>query len=218
MSAETTTAPAPVEVPTLVAGESTAGDTTPQAPAVEHIDGEEALGDPGKKALDAMKAKWREAEKKAAETEARIAAMQAKIDGKEAEHAAEQERRNVESAALAKANERILKAEIRAAAAGKLADPADALKFLDLAQFEVGPDGEVDAEAVASAIADVVKAKPYLAAQGGTPATVFESPAAHRDGAPKAQLTRADVEQMTPEQVNAARAEGRLNNLLGIKS
>lgn len=95
-----------------------------------------------------------------------VAELQAKIEGKEKEYAAEQERRKVEKDALSKANQRILKAEIRAAAKGVLADPTDALTFIDLSSFEVGDDGEVDAQAITDAIDNLIKSKPYLAAQG----------------------------------------------------
>lgn len=64
--------------------------------------------------------------------------------------------------ATAKANARILRAEIKAAAAGKLADPGDALRLLDLDDFEVDDEGDVDAKAIAKAIDDLVKSKPYL--------------------------------------------------------
>ena len=135
-------------------------------PPAEHIDGEESLGDPGKKALDAMKAKWKAAEDRAKAAEAAAAEALAKAEGKEKEYAAEQERRKVEMDALAKANQRILKAEIRAQATAKLADPADALLYLDMSSFEVGDDGEVDAQAITAAIDNLIKSKPYLAAQG----------------------------------------------------
>lgn len=157
------------------------------------IPGEESLGDPGKQALARMKAEKREAERKARDAEARLAEAVgdggkkaldtmraakreaedrlaealAKIEGREKEHAAQVAQREVEAAALAKANERILKAEVRAVAASALADPADALLYLDLSGFEVGDDGEVDTAAVTAAIDDLVKRKPYLAAQGG---------------------------------------------------
>src|SRR5699024_6854796 len=127
----------------------------------------------------------------------------------------ELERRKVEEAALNKANERILKAEVRANAAAKLADPADALRFIDLSEFEVGSDGEVDAGAISAAIDDLLKSKPYLAAQGGS-GPVFESPGSHREPG-KGQVSKAELERMSPDQINAARAEGRLNDLLGIK-
>lgn len=179
--------------------------------------GAEALGDAGKKALDAMKAKWKEAERVAKERDVELADLRAKAEGREVEHAAEQERRKVEANALSKANERILKAEVRAAAAGKLADPADALLYLNLSGFEVGDDGEVDGAAIAAAIEALASTKPYLAAQGGGATTVFESPGAHRNGAPARQVSTQELEGMTPDQINAARAEGRLNDLLGIK-
>jgi hypothetical protein len=206
---------APVDsAPAPVADESTVDDN-------EAIPGSEALGDPGKKALDAMKAKWKAAEAKAqSEADAR-AALEAKIEGKEADYAKDQERRNVESAALAKANTRILKAEIRAAAAGKLADPADALLYLDLSRFEVGDDGDVDTDAVASAIEALAKAKPYLAAQRGT-GPVFESPGAHRKGAPAGQLTQEQVKQLYAEkkydEIDQARQDGRLASIFGATS
>lgn len=153
-----------VDTTTQAAGESTADGQQEEAP----IEGAEALGDAGKKALDAMKAKWKEAERVARERDAELAELRAKAEGKEQEFAAEQERRKVEADALGKANERILKAEFRAEAAGKLADPSDALRYIDLSDFEVGNDGEVDRDAVANAIEALVKSKPYLAAQGGT--------------------------------------------------
>lgn len=146
-----------------------------------------------------------------------IAALQAKLDGKEKEHAEALKQREAEEAALAKANERILKAEVRAQAASLLADPTDALRFLDLDQFEVSDDGEVDGAAVREAIEGLVKSKPYLAAQGGS--TVFQSPGSSREGdATPRQVTRDEIRNMTPDQIMAARAEGRLNDLLGIKN
>ena len=148
-----------------------------------------------------------------------LRAENAKLQGREAEYVAEQaakeERARVEAGALEKANQRIVRAEVRAAAAAKLADPTDALLYIDLAQFEVGDDGEVDASAVANAVDALVKSKPYLAAQGGT--TVFDSPTSRREGdSTKSQITRDQLKDLSPEQINAARAEGRLNDLLGV--
>ncbi|MDF1705022.1 MAG: hypothetical protein P1U38_09635 [Aeromicrobium sp.] len=122
--------------------------------------GEEALGDAGKQALDRMKAKWQ------GERDKRIAA-EAKInDGTPADDP-ERLQREADAKALAKANDRIVRAEIRAAAAGKLSDPADALNFIDLTQFEVDDDGSLDESEVADAIKELLEKKPYLAAQGG---------------------------------------------------
>lgn len=178
--------------------------------------GAEALGDPGKKALDAMKRARNEARQQAREAQEQLAALKAQVEGREAEHAAQLEEQRIKDEALAKANERILKAEFRAAAAGKLSDPSDVLRFIDTSDFEVGDDGSVDAAAIAAAVEGLLESKPYLAAQGGT-GPVFESPSSRRDPG-KGQLTQADLQRMSPDEINAARAEGRLNDLLGIES
>lgn len=104
----------------------------------------------------------------------------AQMEGKEAEFTAAQERAKIQQEALAAANQRILKASLKAAATGKLADPTDAQLYLDLSKFEVGDDGEVDEAALTAAIEDLVKRKPHLAAQGGT--TVITSPTTTREG------------------------------------
>ena len=186
----------------------------PAPPADPPVPGEDALGDAGKKALDEMKAKWKAAEAASRQQAEELAALKAAAEGREAEHKAAVEAQKVKDEALKEANVRILKAEVRAAAAGKMTDPADALRYLDLSSFEVGDEGEVDGAAVQSAINDLLKDKPYLAAQGAR----FEGGA---DGGPrnedaKAQLTKSDVDRMSPAEVHKAREEGRLNTLLGI--
>lgn len=196
-----------IEDPAPAAGAGApAGDPPADPPADDPVPGEEALGDPGKKALDIMKAAKKTAEQDAREAREALAALQAKLDGKEAEHAAEQERRKVEDAALAKANERILKAEVRAVAATKLADPADALLHLDLSGFEVGADGEVDTEAVRAAIDDLVARKPYLAAQGGAR---FKGSA---DGG-----TRTESAKSIDDEIAAATAAGDHRGAIRLK-
>lgn len=129
--------------------------------------GSDQLGDAGKRALDAMKAERKAAKDEAADYKRQLDALQAQVDGKQAEHAAQVERERVAAEALGKANERILKAELRAAGAGKLADPNDALLYVELKKFEVGEDGEVDRAALTAAIDDLVRSKPYLGAAQG---------------------------------------------------
>lgn len=144
-------------------------------------DDDKPLGPKGERALAAEKqrrrdeaAKRRAAEQRNRELEVELAKLRKGTDpepGDDEKDASDVEevRRKAEQDVTAKANERILRAEVRAAATGKLADPADALKFLDLTQFEVGDDGDVDADEIADAIDDLIKNKPYLgaAAQGG---------------------------------------------------
>lgn len=174
--------------------------------ATEVVPGEENLGDAGKKALDAMKADRNAARAKAAEAEAEIARLRAVAEGKEAEFKAEQERRAVEATALGKANERIKKAEIRAAAAGKLNDPADALRYLDLDEFEVSDDGEVDTDAVKEAIDRLISTKPYLAvAQGTRFQGTADQGARKADAKSEEQKLTEALESASPEQRIAIR-------------
>lgn len=186
-----------------------------QNDGTEEIEGEADLGDKGKQALDRMKAERKAANEKAAAEKARADALQAKLDGREAEHAAEQEKANARAEALQVANQRILRSEIKAAAKGVLADPADAYRFLDMSQFEVSDDGDVDDEAIAAALKDLVESKPYLAVQDG--AKRFQHTA---DGGPKGsagnpQVTEAQLKTMTPDEIVKAQNEGRLEKLLG---
>ncbi|MET9516396.1 hypothetical protein [Streptomyces sp. NPDC002994] len=185
-------------------GEAKPDDADPDADP----EGAEDLGDKGKRALASMKGKWRAERDRAKELEQRLA-------DKDGADEAETTRRKVESEALAKANARILRAEVKAAAAGKLADPADAYKFLDLDQFEVDDDGNVDAEEVAEAIEDLIKSKPYLAA---ATAKRFQGTgdggAARKAGRPK-QLTETDLKKMSPEAIVKAQDAGQLDDLLG---
>src|SRR5690625_6678195 len=90
-----------------------------------------------------MKEEWRTQRAKRREYEQKLAAATPKDQ-------ADADRRKVESEALAKANARIVRSEVKAAAAGKLADPSDAYKFLDLDQFEVDDDGNVDEDEIRS--------------------------------------------------------------------
>lgn len=68
--------------------------------------------------------------------------------------------------------EQLVRAELRAAAAGKLRDPADALALLDVSAL-AGSGGDIDAAAVAAAVDQLVKDKPYLAADSSAPALVW---------------------------------------------
>lgn len=110
-------------------------------------------------------------------------------------------------------SQRVLRAEVRAAAAGKLSDPSDALRFIDLEEFEVSDNGDVDGDALEGAIAKLLEDKPYLAAKGGVNVE-FESPGGRREGNPPSQLSQADLKGMTPQEINAAYREGRMKNLI----
>lgn len=184
-------------------------------------DGAEQLGDPGKKALDTMKAKLRAEREKRRAAEARLAERDKPADGDQPDPEALV--RQAEAQAMARVNERLVKAEVRAAAAGKLADPADAHRFLDLSQIEVDADGNVDADEVAEAIEDLLRSKPYLAAQGGTRKPRFEGTAdsgARKGSGRPTQLTEADVKRLAAAgnhaEIVKAQNEGRLDDYLGL--
>ena len=209
----------PTTTDTAASAEATETDPVEgsvDATTEESVEGSEALGDAGKKALDAMKAERNAARKDAADARAERDRLKAEAEGRQAEFEAEQKAREVEATALAKANDRILKAEIRAAAASKLADPNDALLHIDTSQFEVGADGEVDGTAIAEAIAALVVAKPYLAAQSGARFNGSADQGA-RNATAKTQVTRDQLKDMTDAEIAAAKSEGRLDTLLGRK-
>lgn len=182
-------------------------------------EGEAALGDAGKKALDAMKAdrnKYRDDLKSLRDE---FDAFKAKADGKEAEHAAALEAQRIKDEALAAANERIVSAELRAAAKGKVADDvlSDLGLFIKPSDFEVGDDGSVDPDAITRAVDDLIKNKPSLAAQGKR----FQGTAdggARNDATKVGQLTEADVKRLASEgrheEIVKAREEGRLRDYL----
>jgi len=207
--------------------ENVDGGTSPEGASAEpELAGDpDALGDPGKKALDSMKEQWKaERDRAKAAEDARqqqaeaLKAMEAKLaelEGRKAEWEAEQADREKQQQFLEVANQRILKAELRAAAKGVLADPADALQFLDLSDFEVTDDGEVDRDAIAAALNDLTQAKPYLAVQDG-PRFQGSADGGARNGSTKpSQLTRADLQGMSAEQITAAEDAGQLDDLLG---
>lgn len=185
-------------------GDSTDDDSDDDAG--DSGDGAESLGDKGKQALDRMKAKLRDERAKRRAAEAKAAARNDNDNDNRA-------RREAEAAATKKANARILRSEIKAAAAGKLADPADAYQFLDLDKFEVDDDGNVDEEEIADAIDDLIKKKPYLSAQGGK-RFGGESDGGRKGDRKKSQLTREDLKGMSPTEILTAQKEGRLADLI----
>lgn len=151
MSDETTTTE-PAEEPTEP------GQAQPETPA------DEPLGEKGLRALEAEKEKRKASEAKRRAAEAELAEL--KKAGADPETRA---RLEAQEAKLQAKNERIVRTEIKAAAAGKLADPLDALEFIKPGQFDVGENDEVDEQAIAEAIDDLLARKPYLAAKSTTP-------------------------------------------------
>ena len=180
-------------------------------------EGETALGDAGKKALDAMKAERNNARKQAREVREELERLRSEAalkDKPAEEQALEAARAEARAEAAGKANERILRSELRAAATGKLADPSDAALYINLTDFDVGDDGEVDSDALGDAIDDLLTRKPHL---GAAPLKRFEG--SGDQGASRAtkpsQLTGTDLANMSPAEINKARRDGRLETVLG---
>lgn len=174
-------------------------------------DGAESLGDPGKKALDRMKAERNEAKKAARERDAEIAELKRQIEAKDKtpeENELEAARAEAREETLSKANERVLRSEVKSAAAGKLRNPADALKLLDLKDFDVNEDGDVDTDQIQDAISDLLEEKPYLAAQGSNGS--FDSGRGKQPR--KKKLTKADLAGMSPNEIAKAYDEGRVES------
>jgi hypothetical protein len=67
--------------------------------------------------------------------------------------------------ALGQVGSRMVEAEVRAAAGGRLADPADAVRLLEVGSFIDDDTGEIDRDAIAAAIDDLLESKPYLKAE-----------------------------------------------------
>lgn len=196
--------------------EETTVETSATGTDAETAESSEALGDAGKKALDSMKSKWHAERDQRRELERQLEelrATQSKPKGDDETPDLEEIKRQATREALATANARVLRSEIKAAAVGKLADPADALAFLDLDQFEVGEEG-VDADEIADAIESLIQSKPHLAAAQAKRFQGTGDGGARKASGPS-QLTRADLAKMTPEQITQAKKDGRLNDLLG---
>lgn len=109
------------------------------------------------KAYEAEKSKRRELAQKLREQEANTPDPDP-VDADAIKAQAERE-------ANARVAERIVSTELKAAAKGRIADPADALVFIDPQQFDVADDGSVNETDINDAIEDLLKQKPYLAAQ-----------------------------------------------------
>lgn len=171
----------------------------------EDPEGAEELGDAGKRALDRMKEKWRAERDKRRELERSLS------EGSDTDEADKKI-----ASAIDRANTRIVKSEVKAAAKGVLADAEDAYKFLDLDQFEVDDDGNVDEDEIAEAIQNLVSQKPYLAVQDGRRFKGSASSGA-KSKSEAGQLSQSDLDRMTAAEIVEARKSGRLNKLMGIR-
>jgi hypothetical protein len=192
-------------------------------------EGADQLGDAGKKALDAIKARARTERERRKAAEQELATLKAAQkpkpkDGSDQVDAApdvEEIRREAQAEARSEAlRERALD-RLEAKAARRFADPEDARAFLS-GHVEEFIDGDrVDNEAIAEALDELLQKRPYLGSeQAAMQQKRFKDSGdggARQGQSPKGQLTQEDLRGMTPAQIRKAKADGRLDTVLGRK-
>lgn len=193
------------------AGDPPAGDP-PADP--DNPPGADALGDPGKRALDAMKAQ-RDAEKqKRRQLEQQLATLTAPKPGDEL--TPEQLREQIRNEERQAIRTPLLKAEIRGLAATLGAnDPSDVHLFLKLEEFDANADGEFDHDEINDKLTELKDKKPWLFKnpQPGNPATV-QPP---KVGAPPAHGNPPKAPTLD-EQIASATAAGNFSLVVKLQN
>lgn len=183
----------------------------PADPPADPVDppGTDALGDPGKRALDTMKAKVQSEKAKRIAAEQRIAELTAPKPGDEL--TPEQLKESIRAEVAAEFKLPLLKSSIRAAA-GQFHDPADAVLNLDLTQFEADGNNEFDAEEISDALTKLLEKKPWLGKTAGQPGNpripTVPAPPANKPHTPASLDDQIDAAR----KAGNARLEVRLQN------
>ncbi|MCW2904918.1 MAG: hypothetical protein JWO67_7183 [Streptosporangiaceae bacterium] len=147
------------------AEETADADDANEDEVVEGSSDEDGLGDKGKRAIERMKTEKLNAVRELKQVRRDLAAKAKKLaefedaDKSEKDRLADKAARAEERMGVLQ--QRVVKAEVRALAAEEFADPTDAAAFLDLSKY-AGDDGEIDGDAIASDLADLLEAKPHL--------------------------------------------------------
>lgn len=174
-------------------------------------EGADQLGDAGKKALDRMKQRLRDETKRRKAAEAKASADK-KPDGDKPDLDEVRKQAREEAAAEALKDRVLDKIEAKAR---KFADSEDAAAILlrgrDVDDFI--DNGAVDVDAITEALDELAEKKPHLLARQSAAGGGFDSGRGRK--AEKGQLTRADLKNMTPAQIEKARKSGQLDRLMG---
>jgi len=205
------------------------GDDEPDETGDDTGDGDEdkPLGPQGEKALQAEKDKRKQAAAKARAAEAENAKLKAELeklrgdgskdgkkdDGPSAEDIKAEARKEAQAEVL---RERALD-KVEAKAAKLFADPEDARALLADKVDEFIDGTQIDLDAITEALEELLKRKPHLAAQGGKRFEGSADQGSRKGGTRPAQLTRADLDRMNPDEIVAAKQKGQFDELLGIK-
>lgn len=184
-------------------------------------DGADQLGDPGKKALDAMKGKWQTERDRRKAVEQELATLKAQ-GGKNSPSDGQPDPDDIRKQAKAEAAAEMLRDraldKVETRAAKLFADPEDARALLASRVDEFIDNGQVDLDAINQALTDLLSKKPHLAA---ATAKRFQGSAdgGARNGKTKpSQLSREDVARLAKQgkhaEIEQARVDGRLDDIL----
>lgn len=178
-----------------------AGEADPAPPADPKPAAKTDPGDDPGDDLEAWKGHSRKHEKRAKDAAARAEKAEAELEKlrnaskSDQEKALDEARKQGATETAAQFRDRIKRAEIRALAAGKFADPEDAIKLLELDDDDIFDDeGEVQTSALKTALEDLLERKPHLAA------TASRKPAGDADGGKGSGPADKDLEAMSVEE------------------
>lgn len=181
-------------------------------PVDDQPDGADELGDAGKRALDAMKAKWQAERDRRKVAEAKLATPDdAKKDDVDPVKLREQARAEARAEVL---RERALD-KIEAKASKLFADPEDARALLAGQVEDFCDDGKLDMDAIEDALESLLKKKPHLAATAAPRFNGSADGGARKGSGKPSQLTESDLKRMSPDQIVDARRKGQLDELMG---
>ncbi|MFJ2579976.1 hypothetical protein [Kitasatospora aureofaciens] len=165
------------------------------APGTSDGDGTAALGDAGKRALDAMKAERAAARQQAAAEKKRADELAATVAEFENRDKTDLERATAAADAASKraeaATARAVRAEVKALAAAGFADPDDAAAFLDLGRY-TDSAGDIDTSTIQADLTALLEKKPHLAKAAGPKGPKPDPSQGPRPPAPPADFRTAD--------------------------
>lgn len=187
-------------------------EASPEVEPVEEEPTDEPLGQPGVQALQREKERRRNAERELRELKKQAAEAPKPDTDLDPEALRKQIEQEVRAEIEESSSLELKQALVTAAAAGRLENPADAALFLDLNDLDL-VDRKLNSDDVKDALDALLTERPYLAAQSGPRA--MPAPHGVRKGPSEPpQLTKRDLQNMSPQEIQAAREKGQLDNLL----
>lgn len=178
--------------------------TPPADPAAPPPGTDPALGPAGEKALAEWKRRAKEAEQQAKDQAAELQTFRDR-DKTEAERQADA--LNAATERADKATQLAVSSKVEALAAGRFADPLDAVEALRGGSY-VGDDGTVNADAIKAALDDLLTRKPHWAASGP------RTPAPDPSQGPRPGGTAGGI----GDQIAQAKAKGDWRTVLSLEN